>query len=95
MVQLRILAAENGRRSSEIGSYRSNDGERVLTCQRIAGSVHVFDHPRAVSGDSYFVEAGFGSVVELAVLVAEYQRQAELLGLCPMSREGIDSSLRA
>jgi hypothetical protein len=79
----------------DLGGYQSQDGERFLTCQRISGSVHVFDHPRTVKSNSYFVEAGFRSVVELAVLVGHYKRQAELLGLCPMSREGIAASLRS
>ena len=34
-------------------------------------------------------QAGFESKGELAILIADYRRQAEQLGVCPMSREAI------
>ena len=66
----------------------------MLVGRRIAGKVHVYDHPRASDGRRYFVDAGFRSVVELAVLVSHYRRHATLLGTCPMTREAIDKSFR-
>jgi hypothetical protein len=74
----------------ELGRYAVPGGARVLVGQRIDGVVHVFDWPDAGPGRRYHVEAGFESKAELAVLVAEYRRRAERLGVCPMSRAAID-----
>jgi hypothetical protein len=41
-------------------------------------------------GRRYFVERGFESKAELAVLIADYRREAQRLGACPMSREAIE-----
>ena len=65
------------------------DEARVLVGRRIDGIVHVYDYPRSGRGRRYFVESGFESKAELAVLLADYRRQAERLGACPMSREAI------
>lgn len=77
----------------EIGRYEVVGEKRVLLGRRVDGVVHVFDHPRGGEGRRYFVEAGFGCKAELAVLLADYRRQAERLGACPMSREAIERAL--
>lgn len=74
----------------ELGRYRVPDGTRVLTGRRIEGVVHVYDFPADHAGRGYFVEQGFDSRAELAVLIADYRRQAELLGSCPMGPHGLD-----
>jgi hypothetical protein len=75
----------------ELGRYTlPEEGERVLVGRRIDGVVHVFDCPLGRRGRRYFVEAGFASKAELAVLVADYRRRAERLGTCPMSSQAID-----
>lgn len=74
----------------ELGRYTLPGEERVLLGRRIDGIVHVLDWPAADPGRRYHVEAGFESKSELAVLVAEYRRRAEDLGVCPMSRQAID-----
>jgi len=74
----------------ELGRYAVSDEARVLLGRRIEGEVHVFDYPRDGGSRRYFVEAGFESKAELAVLIADYRRQAQRLGACPMSREAID-----
>ncbi len=84
-------AAPTGR-SVELGRYRTEDGERVLVGRRIEGEVFVYDYPRG-PGRPYFVERGFECKAELAVLVADYRRQAAKLGACPMSREAITRAL--
>jgi hypothetical protein len=68
----------------ELGRYPTPDGERVLVGRRIDGEVFVYDHP-AGPGRPYFVERGFASKAELAILLADYRRRAEELGACPMS----------
>jgi len=73
----------------ELGRYRTPDGTRVLTGRRVDGVVHVYDFPLDHRGRSYFVEKDFESRAELAVLVADYRRQAEVLGACPMGPEGL------
>jgi len=82
--------AEGQGRLCELGRYAVPDEDRILVGQRIDGVVHVFDWPAAGPGRRYHVEAGFESKGELAVLVAEYRRRAERLGVCPMSRVAID-----
>ncbi len=74
----------------EVGRYKTPAGERALIGRRIDGEVHVFDCPRSGRGRRYFVEAGFDSKAELAILIADYQRQAKRLGACPMSHEAIE-----
>jgi hypothetical protein len=74
----------------ELGRYAVSDEARVLVGQRIDGVVHVFDWPAGGPGRRYHVEAGFESKAELAVLLAEYRRRAEGLGVCPMSRAAIN-----
>jgi hypothetical protein len=75
----------------ELGHYTVPDEARVLVGRRIEGVVHVYDYdyPRSGPGRPYFVEAGFESKGELAILIADYRRQAERLGACPMNREAI------
>ncbi|HTR74564.1 MAG TPA: hypothetical protein VMH33_04815 [Solirubrobacterales bacterium] len=68
----------------ELGRYRTDEGERVLVGRRIDGEVFVYDHPVG-PGRPYFVERGFSSKAELAVLIADYRRRAVELGACPMS----------
>jgi hypothetical protein len=80
-------------RPVELGRYETPDGGRILIGRRIDGQVHVFDRPYQSQGRRYFVEAGFHSKAELAVLVADYKSQALRLGTCPMSREGLTRSV--
>jgi hypothetical protein len=77
----------------ELGRYTVPDETRVLVGRTIEDRLHVFDHPLHESGRRYFVEAGFDSDLELAVLIADYRQQAKLLGACPMSREAITRAL--
>lgn len=76
----------------ELGRYVVPEGARVLVGQRIDGVVHVFDWPAGGRGRRYHVEAGFQSRAELAVLIADYRRFAERLGVCPMSRAGMEDA---
>jgi hypothetical protein len=73
-----------------LGHYTVSGQERVLVGRRIDGEVFVYDYPRHGNGRRYFVESGFESKAELAMLLADYRRQAERLGVCPMSPEAID-----
>jgi hypothetical protein len=73
----------------ELGRYRVPEGVRVLTGRRIEGVVHIYDFPADHAGLGYFVEKGFDSRAELAVLIADYRRQAERLGACPMGPAGL------
>lgn len=77
----------------ELGRYRTTEEARVLLGRRIDGIVHVYDAPAVGSGRRYFVEARFDSLAELAVLIADYRRQAELNGSCPMGPHGLDHIL--
>ncbi|MCW2980485.1 MAG: hypothetical protein JWO14_2212 [Solirubrobacterales bacterium] len=76
----------------ELGRYDTEQGERVLVGRRIDGEVFVYDHPVG-AGRPYFVERGFDSKAELAVLVAEYRGRAGELGACPMSPDAIGRGL--
>jgi hypothetical protein len=80
-------------RAVELGRYETPEGPRVLIGRRVGGEVHVYDAPCSKHGRRYFVEAGFGSKAELAVLVSDYRRQAKRLGTCPMSREGLTRAI--
>jgi hypothetical protein len=73
-----------------LGRYETAAGGRVLIGRRIEGQVHIYDYPANGSGRRYFVERGFESKAELAVLIADYRRQSERLGACPMSRAAIE-----
>lgn len=73
----------------ELGRYEIPGEQRVLVGRRVEGKVCVYDYPLGRQGRRYFVERGFDSKAELALLVADYRRQAERLGACPMSREAI------
>jgi hypothetical protein len=73
-----------------LGHYSVPDEARVLVGRRIEGKVYVYDYPRDGEGPRYFVESGFGSKAELAVLIADYRREAKRLGACPMSREATE-----
>ena len=75
---------------SVIGRYTVSDEARVLVGRRIDGKVFVYDYPSDGHGRRYFVESDFESKAELAVLLADYRRQAERLGACPMSREATE-----
>lgn len=74
----------------EIGRYTVSGESRVLVGRRIEGEVFIYDYPRNGSGRRYFVESGFESKAELAVLLADYRREADRLGTCPMSHEAIE-----
>jgi hypothetical protein len=74
----------------ELGHYTLSEEARVLIGRRIEGEVFVYDYPRDGHGRGYFVESGFESKAELAVLLADYRRQAERLGVCPMSPDAIE-----
>jgi hypothetical protein len=73
-----------------LGHYTVPDEARVLVGRRIDGEVYVYDYPADRNGRPFFVERGFESKAELAVLIADYRRQAKRLGACPMSREAIE-----
>jgi len=71
----------------ELARYTLPDEARLLVGCRVDGEVFVYDYPSDGHGRRYFVESGFESKAELAVLLADYRRQAERLGACPMNRE--------
>ncbi len=73
-----------------LGHYSIPGEERVLVGRRIEGEVYVYDYPTNGNGRRYFVESGFESKAELAVLLADYRRRAEALGACPVSHEGFE-----
>lgn len=75
---------------SVIGRYTVAEEARVLVGRRIEGEVFVYDYPRDGQGRRYFVESGFESKAELAVLLADYRREAKRLGTCPMSHDAIE-----
>jgi len=85
-----VAAAQRQAELCELGRYSVAEEARILVGRRIDGIVHVFDWPATGPGRRYHVEAGFESKAELAVLLAEYRRRAERLGVCPMSRAAID-----
>jgi hypothetical protein len=76
-----------------LGHYSVPHESRVLVGRRIENEVYVYDYPEGSNGRRYFVEKGFESKVELAVLIADYRRRAKRLGACPMSREGTERAL--
>ena len=76
-----------------LGRYSVPDEARVLVGRRIENEVYVYDYPSNGDGRRYFVEKGFESKVELALLIADYRRRAKRLGACPMSREGTERAL--
>lgn len=76
-----------------LGHYSVPDEARVLVGRRIENEVYVYDYPEGGNGRRYFVEKGFESKVELAVLIDDYKRRAKRLGACPMSREGTERAL--
>ena len=73
-----------------VGRYCVSGEARVLLGRRIEGKVFVYDYPGDGNGRRYFVESGFESKAELAVLLADYRREAERLGTCPMGHEAIE-----
>lgn len=75
-----------------LDGYAIPDELRVLVGRRIGNIVYVYDYPSGERGRPYFVEAGFESKAELAVLIADYRRQATRLGVCTMSRDGLERS---
>jgi hypothetical protein len=77
-----------------LGHYTASDEERVLVGRRIEGEVFVYDYPSDGHGRRYFVERGFESKAELAILVADYCREAERLGTCPMSGDAVERAFQ-
>lgn len=75
-----------GDRAVLLGGYETASGRRSLMVQRRECEVRLYDIPLIGRGRCYLVEAGFGTKSELAGLVADYKRQARLLGRCPMER---------
>ncbi|HEY5054410.1 MAG TPA: hypothetical protein VII45_13485 [Solirubrobacterales bacterium] len=73
-----------------LGRYTVSEEARILVGRRIEGKVFVYDYPGDGDGCRYFVESGFESKAELAVLLADYRRQAKRLGTCPMSHDAIE-----
>jgi hypothetical protein len=57
-----------------LGRYTVSEEARVLVGRRIEGEVFVYDYPGDGDGRRYFVESGFESKAELAVLLADYRR---------------------
>ena len=76
-----------------LGHYIVPDESRVLVGRRIENEVYVYDYPDGGEGRRYFVEKGFESKIELALLIADYRRRAKRLGACPMSRDGTERAL--
>lgn len=74
----------------ELGRYSLSDQERVLVGRRIDGEVFVYDYPRDGHGRGFFVDSGFESKAELAVMLADYRREAARLSACPMSGAAIE-----
>jgi hypothetical protein len=73
----------------ELGRYETEAGTRALVGRRIDGVVHIYDFAVDQPKRAYFVEAGFDSKAELAATIADYLRQARLLGGSPMGPEGL------
>lgn len=78
----------------ELGRYTVAGEERILVGRGIEGVLYVYDFPRDGRGRRFFVESGFESKAELAVLLADYRRQAASLGVCPMSGEATERVLQ-
>ena len=74
----------------ELGRYEIDEGTRIVAGQRVDGVVHVTDRPLGRPGRPYLVETAISSWAELAALVADYRRQAEWLGDCPMRASVIE-----
>jgi hypothetical protein len=77
-----------------LGRYSVPDESRVLVGRRIDNEVFIYDYPEGGNGRRYFVEKGFETKSELAVLLADYRRQAKRLGACPMSREATERAFQ-
>ena len=79
------------RNAVELGRYETDlEEERALLGRREDGEVCVYDAPLGEASEStYRVEAGFESKAELAMLVRDYLRQAQLFGSCPMGPRAI------
>jgi hypothetical protein len=65
-------------------------GDRVLYGQRVDGVVRVTDVPREAAGRAYLLERGLeeegpNANAALQALIADYLRQASVLGVVPMS----------
>lgn len=92
------IAGPQSGQQVELGRYEVPEGTRVLTGRRIDGVVHIYDFPVDHPGRGYFVEKGFESRAELALLIADYRHQAERSGACPMAPNAFavrsDSPLR-
>jgi hypothetical protein len=84
------VVQDNPVKLNVLGHYSVRDEARVLIGRRIEGKVYVYDYPQDGRGRRYFVEAGFESKAELAVLLADYRREAARLGACPMSCEATE-----
>lgn len=78
-------------KATKLGRYETALGEeRVLLGRREDGEVSIYDAPTGEAVErTFFVERGFESKAELAMLVRDYLRQAELLGSCPMGPRAI------
>jgi hypothetical protein len=86
-----IHTAAHHDKTLELARYvTEQDHVRVLIGRRVDGDVHIYDAALGPPGGrSYFVEAGFESKAELAMLVRDYLREVERLGCCPMSSEAV------
>lgn len=78
-------------RAVELGRYVTDLREqRILLGRRIDGVVHVYDAALGSAAErTYFVEQGFETRGELAMLVRDYLRQADRLGCCPMGQRAV------
>jgi hypothetical protein len=81
----------------ELGRYVTDLREqRILLGRRVDGVVQIYDAPLgAEQGRTYFVERGFETRAELAMLVRDYLRQAKRLGCCPMGRRAVGLFIEA
>jgi hypothetical protein len=80
---------------TELGRYRTPEGERIVYGQRVDGVVRVTDRPSEAPGRCYLVERGLETNTELQALVTDYVAQAARLGRVPMSLAPLEAELEA
>ncbi|MBV9334307.1 MAG: hypothetical protein JO243_00310 [Solirubrobacterales bacterium] len=87
-----VARGQRGRTGArvELARYSVASGVRVLYGQRVDGVVRVTDVPLAPGGRAYLVERGLeeegaNAYAALRALIADYVRQASVLGAVPMA----------